>query len=67
MWRALDGENYESFFVRPHQVGNPDSIQYTPVSNGISSWQLDHGEGFWASVPFPIQGRFPESAGIIVR
>ena len=23
--------NYESFFVRPHQVGNDDAIQYTPV------------------------------------
>ena len=36
-WRLRDDENYESFFVRPHQVGNPDAIQYTPVSNGISS------------------------------
>ncbi len=58
VWRAADDENYEAFFVRPHQVGNPDSIQYTPVSNGISSWQLYHGEGFWASVPFPIDEWF---------
>jgi hypothetical protein len=34
VWRVRDDENYESFFVRPHQVGNPDAIQYTPVFNG---------------------------------
>lgn len=57
-WRLRDDENYESFFVRPHQVGNPDAIQYTPVSNGISSWQLYHGPGFWAPIPFPIDEWF---------
>jgi hypothetical protein len=58
VWRARDDENLESFFVRPHQVGNPDSIQYTPVFNGISSWQLYHGPGFWAPVVFPIDDWF---------
>ena len=54
LWRMQDDENFESFFVRPHQVGNPDAVQYTPVSNGISSWQLYHGPGFWAPISFPI-------------
>ncbi len=54
IWRVQDADGYESFFVRPHQVGNPDAIQYTPVSNGISSWQLYHGDGFWAPIAFPI-------------
>ena len=58
LWRGQDDENYESFFIRPHQVGNPDSIQYTPVRNGISSWQLYHGPGFWNSVDFPIDEWF---------
>ena len=31
VWRAADDRNYESFFVSPHQVGNPDAVQYTPV------------------------------------
>src|SRR4051794_1274195 len=53
-WRVRDDENFESFFVRPHQCGNPDAVQYTPVFNGISSWQLYHGDGFWAPVAFPI-------------
>jgi hypothetical protein len=54
IWRAADERNYESFFVRPHQVGNPDAVQYTPVTNGISSWQLYHHDGFWAPLRFPI-------------
>ena len=37
VWRLQDDENFESFFVRPHQTGNPDAIQYTPVSNDISA------------------------------
>jgi len=57
-WHVADGGNYESFFVRPHQVGNPDAIQYTPVTNSISSWQLYHGPGFWAPVRFPIDDWF---------
>ena len=57
-WRGLDDENYESFFVRPHQVGNPDAIQYTPVHNGSSSWQLYHGPGFWNPIDFPIDEWF---------
>lgn len=57
MWRVR-GDDYESFFVRPHQVGNPDAIQYTPVSNDISSWQLYHGPGFWSPITFPIDRWF---------
>jgi hypothetical protein len=57
VWRAA-GPDFESFFVRPHQVGNPDAIQYTPNPNGISSWQLYHGPGYWAPISFPIEDWF---------
>jgi hypothetical protein len=57
VWRVRGEEDYESFYVRPHQVRNDDSIQYNPVFNGVASWQLYHGAGFWAPVAFPI-GRF---------
>ncbi len=57
-WRIADEANYESFFVRPHQVGNDDAIQYTPVTNGLSSWQLDHADGFWRPTQFPVGGWF---------
>ncbi len=58
VWRVHDTENFESFYVRPHQVGNPDAVQYTPVFNGISAWQLYHGTGFWAPIEFPIDDWF---------
>jgi hypothetical protein len=58
VWRLADDEDYESFFVRPHQVGNPDAIQYTPVFNDVSAWQLYHGEGYWAPIAFPIDAWF---------
>jgi hypothetical protein len=58
VWRVQDEENFESFFVRPHQVGNPDAIQYTPVFNGVSGWQLYHGAGYGAPIAFPIGERF---------
>jgi hypothetical protein len=57
VWRA--GERHlETFFVRPHQTGNPDAIQYTPAFNGVSAWQLYHGDGFWAPISFPLDDWF---------
>jgi hypothetical protein len=32
--------------------------EYTPVFNGISSWQLYHSPGFWSPVPFPLDHWF---------
>lgn len=52
-WRGRAGGNYESFFLRPHQSGNPDAVQYTPVFNGTPGWQLYHGDGFWSPVTIP--------------
>lgn len=40
VWRGVDGGNYEEFYLRHHQSGNPDANQYSPVDNGVSSWQL---------------------------
>jgi hypothetical protein len=53
-WRVQADDAFESFFVRPHQAGNPDAVQYTPVFNGIPAWQLYHGPGFWAPIAFPL-------------
>ena len=44
--------------MRPHQSGNPDSVQYSPVFNGVSAWQLYHGAGFWNPVELPIERWF---------
>lgn len=56
VWRVLDKENYEEFYLRPHQSGNPDANQYSPVFNGLSGWQLYYGEDFSA----PVRYRFDE-------
>jgi hypothetical protein len=52
VWRVQDFENYEEFYIRPHQSGNPDANQYQPVFNGLAAWQLYHGEGYGAAVKY---------------
>jgi hypothetical protein len=39
-FRGIDELNYEHFYLRPHQSGNPDANQYTPVINGVTGWQI---------------------------
>ncbi len=39
-FRAQDGSNYETFYVRLHKSGFLDAVQYTPEFNGESNWQL---------------------------
>jgi hypothetical protein len=48
-WRWEDENNFEEFYFRPHQSGNPDANQYNPVFNGVTAWQLLYGERY--SVP----------------
>ncbi len=52
VWRLQDRQNYEEFYIRPHQSGNPDANQYTPVFNGLASWQLYYGEGYGQPVNY---------------
>jgi len=49
----VDGDNHEHFYVRPHQTGEPDANQYTPVFNGVSAWQLYHGAGYGVPLEYP--------------
>ncbi|WP_350285836.1 hypothetical protein [uncultured Croceitalea sp.] len=58
-FRMQDAENYESFYVRPHQSGNPDATQYTPVYNDLSAWQLYHGEGYATAVTYQFDQWIP--------
>lgn len=55
-FRMQDNKNYEEFYMRSHQSGNPDANQYTPVYGGLAGWQLYYGEGYGA----PIQYTFDE-------
>ena len=58
-WRIQDAANREEFYIRPHQSGNPDANQYTPVFNGLSGWQLYHGEGYGAPVVYDFDSWIP--------
>ena len=56
IFRMADDGNYENFYIRPHQPGNPDANQYQPVFNGSASWQLYHGPEYAS----PTQYRYNE-------
>jgi hypothetical protein len=58
-WRVQDAANREEFYIRSHQSGNPDANQYTPVFNGLSAWQLYHGEGYGAPIAYEFDTWFP--------
>ena len=53
-FRMLDNSSYENVYLRPHRVNNPDALQYMPVFNGQESWQLYHGDGYSATVTYPL-------------
>ena len=46
-----DGER-EEFYLRPHKSNLPDAVQYAPVWQNRSAWQLYHGAGGTAAVAF---------------
>lgn len=66
-FRMVDPDNYEDIYIRPHKSGKPDAIQYTPVFNGVSAWQLYHGPGYtdtltlapgtWHHIKLSIEGK----------
>jgi hypothetical protein len=58
-WRVQDAANREEFYIRSHQSGNPDANQYTPVFNGLSAWQLYHGEGFGTPIAYEFDAWIP--------
>jgi len=42
-FRMQDDENHEEFYLRPHKSLLPDAVQYAPVDQGQSAWQLHYG------------------------
>ena len=51
-FRDVAGGSYEHFYIRPHQSGNEDANQYTPVFNGVTAWQLYYGPAYAAPVAY---------------
>ena len=70
LWRWQDSGNYEEFYMRAHQSGNPDANQYTPVYNALPAWQLYYGERFstpilydfdeWTHVKIVVSGKYAD-------
>jgi hypothetical protein len=50
MFRMQDDREFEEIYLRPHKSGLPDALQYAPVWQGQSAWQLHHGPGGTAAV-----------------
>lgn len=40
LWRAERDDHFEDIYFRSHLSGKPDAVQYTPVENGLSAWQI---------------------------
>lgn len=52
-FRMQSEGDHEEIYLRTHKSRLPDAIQYTPVWNGESNWQLYHGPGFTADPAIP--------------
>ncbi|UFH53434.1 hypothetical protein [Spirosoma sp. KNUC1025] len=53
-FRLQNPENFEFVYLRPHQLGNPDAIQYIPIFNLQDSWQLYYGDGYSTAITYPL-------------
>ncbi len=54
VFRMQDETNLEWVYVRPHRSPfYSDAIQYTPMINRVTGWQLYSGEGYTALADFP--------------
>ena len=51
--RVRSENEREEFYLRPHKSNLPDALQYAPVWQGKSAWQLHHGPGGTAAAPLP--------------
>lgn len=52
-FRMESDTEYEDLYFRSHKSELPDAVQYTPVFQGASNWQLYHMEGYTAAAPLP--------------
>jgi hypothetical protein len=48
-----DGANGERVYLRQHESGYPDAMQYTPVLNTGANWQIYNGPGFTGAIDIP--------------
>ena len=53
MFRGQSDQDYEDLYLRPHKSGLPDALQYSPVFQRRSAWQLYHGSTGTAAAVLP--------------
>jgi hypothetical protein len=53
MFRMQSDSAYEDLYLRPHKSDAPDALQYAPVYQAASAWQLYHGATGTAPVAIP--------------
>ncbi len=46
-----EGPHREDFYLRPHNSGRFDAMQYTPVYHGVSGWQLYPEDNATVDIP----------------
>lgn len=51
-FRSQDKANYEAFYIRTHQSGNPDANQYSPTFNGVAAWQILYGPQYATPITY---------------
>ncbi len=56
IWRAESDGHYEEIYFRSHLNNKPDAVQYTPVENGNSAWQIFSDENAIASLSQTFDG-----------
>ena len=55
IFRMQSEADYEYLYMRPHASDSyTDRLQYAPVFNRVTSWQLYNGEGFTAPAVLPM-------------
>ena len=69
-FRAQSQGDFENFYMRAHQSGNPDANQYMPEYNGVASWELHYGpqyssptvytHGEWMHIKLVISGQLAD-------
>lgn len=50
---AIDSNNFELVYISADNEWNLPNLQYDPVMNGSSTWQIYHGPRYQALVPVP--------------
>lgn len=55
-FRMVNDVEHEEIYFRPHKANLPDAVQYAPVFHGVSAWQLFHGPGSTAAIPYSFGG-----------